>query len=114
MFIRRSIRKTHKYSFIGDVTEIVIVLLVRLRGNIDVTKACEGDIDRLETGIVDLKVEVLLTNPNLNELVERNNIKSFKIRINCESGESVHIRQSNVKNLLNQTLDLIKLSCVLY
>ena len=92
-------------GFVGDVGEIIVVLLVRLRGNIDVTKACEADIDRLETGIVDLKVEVLLTNPNLNELVERNNIKSFKIRINCESGESVHIL---ITNWTKQSEELIE------
>ena len=85
MFIRRSMVKTHKTTVVK--LQIVGMLLFRLRGNIDVTKACEADIDRLETGIADLKVEVLLTNPNLNELVERNNIKSFIIRINCESGE---------------------------
>ena len=87
MFIPSSMVKILNYSYVGNVMEIVALLLFRLRGNIDVTKACEAGIDRLETGIADLKVEVLLTNPNLNELVERNNIKSFKIRINCESGE---------------------------
>ena len=55
-------------------------------GDIHIAKACEADIDEVLTGMAELTVEVLLANPNLNELVDQNNNKVFKVRINCESG----------------------------
>ena len=55
-------------------------------GDINVTKACEADIDKVETGMGELMVEVLLTDPNMNELVDENNNKVFKVWIDCTQG----------------------------